>query len=47
MQHIEILVAQTEQHTDDREENILDLALKYHKQQKIHAEQAQRTAKHQ
>ena len=47
MQHIEILVAQTEQHTDDREENILDLALKYRKQQKIHAEQAQRTAKHQ
>ena len=47
MQHIEILVAQTEQHTDDREENILALALKYRKQQKIHAEQAQRTAKHQ
>ena len=47
MQHIEILVAQTEQRADNREENILDLALKYRKQQKIHAEQAQRTAKHQ
>ena len=47
MQHIEILVAQAEQRADNREENILDLALKDRKQQKIHAEQAQRTAKHQ
>ena len=47
MQHIEILVAQAEQRADNREENILDLALKDRKQQKIHAEQAQRTAKYQ
>ena len=34
MQHIEILVAQAKQRADNREENILDLALKDRKQQK-------------
>ena len=47
VQHIEILVAQTEQCADDREEEILDLTLKDRKQQEIHAKQAQRAAQHQ